>query len=58
MTLPTDQALLNQELYRSLFNRGGATTIGKAVMRSKSSSSSSDVRRTWILLADPAMKLK
>ena len=58
MTMPQDQALLNKELYRLLFHRGSAMTLGEAVMRAKSSSLSSDVRRTWILLGDPAMKLK
>ena len=58
MTLPTDQTLLNQELYRLMFNRGQTMTIGEAVIRAKAASSDSDVRRTWILLGDPAMKLK
>jgi hypothetical protein len=58
MTLPTDQTLLNQELYRLLFDRGRAMTIGEAVMRAKAASNDTDVRRTWILLADPAMKLR
>ncbi len=58
MTLPTDQALLNQELYRVLFSPDRAPTIGEAVMRAKSGSSSADIRRTWILLGDPAMKLR
>src|SRR6266705_6620552 len=53
MTFPADQALLNQELYRLLFNRGQAMAMGEVVMRAKSSSSSYDVRRTWILLGDP-----
>ena len=58
MTLPTDQLLLNQELYRLLFNRGQAMTIGEAVIRAKAASSEPDVRRTEILLGDPATKLK
>jgi Peptidase family C25/Concanavalin A-like lectin/glucanases superfamily len=58
MTLPADQALLNQELYRLLFNSVGATTIGEAVMRAKASVSNSDIRRTWVLLGDPAMRLR
>lgn len=58
MTLPGDQALLNQELYRLLFNNAEVTTIGEAAMRAKSAIESTDVRRTWILLGDPAMKLK
>ena len=58
MTMPEDQALLNKELYRLLLNRDSALTLGEAVMRAKSSSLRSDIRRTWILLGDPAMKLK
>jgi len=58
MTMPADQALVNQELYRLLFNRVPGITIGEAMMRAKAASSSTDVRRTWILLGDPAMKLK
>ena len=58
MTMPTDQALLNQELYRLLFDRAQVMTIGEAVRRAKSSVSDRDVRGTWILLGDPAMKLR
>jgi hypothetical protein len=58
MTMPSDQALINKELYRLLFNRDSAPTLGEAVMRAKSSSVDSDVRRTWILLGDPAIVLK
>jgi hypothetical protein len=58
MTQPADQALLNQELYRLLFNRGEAMTIGEAVVRAKSSSSCTDVRRTGILMGDPAMTIQ
>ena len=58
MTLPADQALLDQAFYRLLFNRSEALSIGEAVMRAKGASSSTDVRRTWILLGDPAMRPK
>jgi hypothetical protein len=58
MTGPTDQALLNKELYRQLLNRVPALTLGEAVMRAKMATLSSDVRRTWILLGDPAIVLK
>jgi hypothetical protein len=50
MTMLNDQALLNQALYRLLFNRGLAPTIGEAAMRAKTSVNSPDIRRTWILL--------
>jgi len=58
MTMPADQALLNRELYRLLFNRGPAMTIGEAVIRAKALIGDSDIRRTWVLLGDPTMKLK
>jgi hypothetical protein len=58
VTVPADQALLNQELYRLLFNRGEAITIGEAVMRAKTSVRSSDIRRSWVLLGDPALRLR
>ena len=58
MTMPSDQALINKELYRLLFNQASALTLGEAVMRAKSLSVSADVRRTWILLGDPAIVLR
>jgi hypothetical protein len=33
-------------------------TIGEAVKRTKVSLRDADIRRTWILLGDPAMKLR
>jgi len=56
MTFPMDQALMNQELYRQLFNPTQALTVGEAAMRAKASVSNSDIRRTWILLGDPTMR--
>jgi hypothetical protein len=58
MTMPADQALLNRELYRLLFDRVSALTIGEAVIRAKATIGDRDIRRTWILLGDPAIKLK
>ncbi len=58
MTLPAGQAWLNKELHRLLFNRGRALTIGEAVRSAKSSVPDRDIRRTWILLGDPAMTLR
>jgi hypothetical protein len=60
MTLPPEQALINQQLYRMLFGvgNGKSLTLGEATMRAKSVSSDPDVRRTWILLGDPTMVLK
>jgi hypothetical protein len=60
MTVPAEQALINQQLYRMLFasewNRGRELTIGEAVARAKSATRDMDVRRTWLLLGDPSMR--
>ena len=58
MTLPMAQALMNQELYRQLFNSSRAMTLGEAMTRAKTSITDSDIRRTWILLGDPTMKIR
>jgi hypothetical protein len=57
MTLPGEQAMMNKELVRLLFN-GQSLTIGEAAMGAKSATSDQDVRRTWILFGDPSTKLK
>jgi hypothetical protein len=57
MTMPDEQASMNREFYRQLFaNRGIA--LGDAIKRAKAATSDGDVRRTWILLGDPSMRLK
>ena len=62
MTSPDAQAHINQQLYLSLFG-GGSTknqtfTLGEATMRAKAATGDADVRRTWVLLGDPTMRLK
>ena len=48
---------MNREFYRQLFaNRGIA--LGEAIKRAKGAASDGDVRRTWILLGDPTMKVR
>jgi hypothetical protein len=54
---PAQQALLNQEFYKVLFG-GEALTIGEAAVRAKPAVADQDVRRTWILLGDPSMRLR
>ena len=56
MTVPTGQIVLNQEAYRLLFD--GQLTLGEATRRAKAAVSDTDVRRTWVLLGDPSMKLR
>lgn len=70
LTNPQEQALMNQEFYRSLLsaltNSSGGSfkesanriTLGEAVQRAKSSVRDTDIRRTWILLGDPTMRLQ
>ena len=54
---PSGQAVLNQEFHHLLF---GATpiTIGEAASGAKAAVVDGDVRRTWILFGDPAMRLR
>jgi len=60
MCLPEGQALMNQDMYRHMFSfvNGRRVTLGEAAMRSKSSMPDIDVRRTWVLLGDPCMRLR
>jgi hypothetical protein len=60
MTGPNGQELLNQQMFRAIFdpNGGSSLTLGEAVMRAKMLVSDPDVRRTWILFGDPSMRLK
>jgi hypothetical protein len=57
LTVPNEQAPMNQELMRLLFN-GQGLTLGEAVAQAKTATSDQDVRRSWILFGDPTMKLK
>lgn len=56
VTTPAGQADLNREAMRQFFSGGG--TIGDAIRRAKAATGDFDVRRSWILLGDPTMKLK
>jgi len=57
LTEPGAQAIMDQELIRLLFN-GPSLTIGEAAARAKAAVHDQDVRRTWILFGDPAMRLR
>ena len=54
---PGGQEQLNTELYRLLFS-GESITVGEAAARAKQAVGDIDVRRSWILFGDPAMRLK
>jgi subtilisin-like proprotein convertase family protein len=55
MNGPAEQVVVNQALYRALFD---GATIGEATLKAKAATTSRDVRRTWILFGDPAMRLR
>jgi hypothetical protein len=47
---------INQSMVMALYAPG--TTIGQAAKAAKAGTTNLDVRRTWILFGDPAMKLQ
>ncbi|HVR41417.1 MAG TPA: C25 family cysteine peptidase [Thermoanaerobaculia bacterium] len=55
LTEPGPQLVMNQQLLRSIF--GLNITLGDAIRSAKAATSDPDVRRSWILLGDPSMKL-
>lgn len=59
MTTPGDQAVMNQEVFRLLFDGSNQSMrLGDATKRAKATITDGDVRRTWILFGDPTMRLK
>jgi hypothetical protein len=56
MTNSSPQAALNQAMLKTVYS--GANTLGEAAMAAKAAVGDSDVRRSWILLGDPAMSLR
>jgi hypothetical protein len=59
MTNPEEQAQMNRQLYGLLFGADGKTlTLGELIVKAKAQVSEADVRRTWVLLGDPAMKVR
>ncbi len=57
ITTPGAQESMNQEAIRQLFSDTGLT-IGEVTARAKAATGDPDVRRTWVLLGDPATKIK
>jgi hypothetical protein len=56
-TEPQPQFALNAEFYRQVFG-GQPMRLGDAVRNAKHVVDDRDVRRTWILLGDPAMRVR
>jgi hypothetical protein len=57
LTEPDEQAFMNQQLMRSLFNDKPAT-IGDAIISAKTATQNMDTRRTWMLFGDPTTRLR
>jgi len=57
ITDPVGQAQMNGQLYQLLLG-AQPQRLGDAVRQAKLATSDMDVRRTWILLGDPTMRLK
>jgi hypothetical protein len=62
MTAPPVQETMSEAFYKTIFGAVGlkrnSLTLGEAVREAKRRIADSDVRRTWVLLGDPAMKLR
>jgi len=56
-TDPGPQFAMNQQFYRQLFS-SAAVRLGDAARAAKAGTSDNDVRRTWMLLGDPSMRLQ
>jgi peptidase C25-like protein len=56
--MPGNQAVMNQQLYRLLFDSSLNDSLGDLTMRAKAATPDPDIRRTWVLFGDPSMKLK
>ncbi len=56
-TVPEPQFALSSEFYRLLFS-GQPVRLGEATRGAKAATTDLDVRRTWTLLGDPAMRIR
>lgn len=57
LTSSAAQASMDRELFRLLFT-GAYPTLGEAIVAAKKTAGDGDVRRSWILFGDPAIRLK
>lgn len=57
MTEPVPQLEMSRAFYHELFG-SQPITLGEAIKKAKTRSSDLDVRRTWILFGDPAMRVR
>ncbi len=58
LTSPGEQAVMNQQLFRLLFNQRRSMTLGEVMREAKATVSDMDIRKTWLLFGDPTMRLQ
>jgi hypothetical protein len=58
MTAPSDHSAAHLALFNQLFKQADSPTLGEAVLKAKSLTLNTDVRRTWILFGDPSSRVK
>jgi len=57
MTDAGNQAAMNREFFRQLFGNTNIT-LGQAIKAAKLATDDNDIRKTWVLLGDPTMRIK
>lgn len=57
LTEPGGQVRITEQLYQILFG-AEPVRLGDAIRTAKSTTNDTDIRRTWILLGDPTMRVK
>ena len=58
MTPPGDQAVMDLELFRRLFDSSNTLTIGEVALRAKAQVLNKDARLSWVLFGDPTTRLR
>jgi hypothetical protein len=58
MTLPSDQGVMDMEMFRRLFDANGSRTLGEAALQAKAKGLNKDARLTWILFGDPTTRIR
>jgi hypothetical protein len=58
LTAPSDQAAMNLEMFRALYDGNASWTLGEAVLRAKAAGQNKDARLTWVLIGDPTTRVR
>jgi hypothetical protein len=60
LTSPGEQTTLNREFFRIIFNSTthDSVPIGEAIIKAKSAIQDADIKRSWMLIGDPTLRLK